>query len=184
MRKLSCWYVVIFVTLSACVAAASPFVGSIDFVGLNDGESVDDFYISEGISFSGFTAVAGDYYSCEGTQVTCSASVADGAVMNVIPGFAQGLSFYFKAGGSGDVLLYDQLNGQGTLLADVSLGQATVPWEPFGFQFNGLAYSAVFNGDMEVAVLTMGGAMVVPEPSSLVLLLSGVGGLAYFKYRS
>jgi len=166
------------------MASASPFVGSLTFVGLNDGDPVDDFYIDQGISFSGFTAVAGDYYTCEGTQITCSASVANGAVMNVAPGFTSGLSFYFKFGGSGDVLLYDQPDGQGTLLADVALGPAISLWEPFGFTFGGLAHSAVFNGDMEVAVVTMGGAMVLPEPSSMLLLLSGVGSLAYFKYRN
>jgi hypothetical protein len=183
MRRLSSLYVVVFVLLSACLAGASPFVGSITFIGLNGGDPVDDFYISEGISFTGFTAVAGDFYLCEGTEVTCSASVASGSVMNVAPGFANGLSFYFKFGGSGDVLLYDQPDGQGTLLADVALWPATSLWEPFGFTFGGLAHSAVFNGDMEVAVVTMGGAMVLPEPSSIVLLLSGLGSLAYFGRR-
>jgi hypothetical protein len=165
------------------LAGASPFVGSIDFVGLNNGDPVDDFYISLGISFSGFTAVAGDYYTCLNTDVTCSASVAYGSVMNVAPGFTSALSFYFKLGGSGDILLYDQPDGQGTLLADEALGPANSLWEPFGFPFSGLAHSAVFNGDMEVAVVTMGGGMVLPEPSSIVLLLSGVGSLAYFGRR-
>jgi hypothetical protein len=163
MKRFLYWYVLVFVMLSACVASASPFVGSITFVGLNDGDPVDDFYISEGISFGGFTAVAGDYYTCLDTDVTCSALVGYGAVMNVAPGFTQGLSFYFKSGGSGDVLLYDQLDGQGTLLADAALWPATALWEPFGFQFGGLAHSAVFDGNMEVAVVTMGGAMVLPS---------------------
>ena len=83
----------------------------------------------------------------------------------------------------GNVLLYDQLNGQGTLLADVALYPATLPWEPFGFQFGGLAQSAVFDGTMEVAVVTMGGGMVLPEPSTMLLLLSGLGGAAYWKLR-
>ena len=99
MKSLSALPFLVFLVLSACVATtASPFVGSITFVGLSDGDPVDDFYISEGISFSGFTAVAGDYYTCLGTDVTCSALVSNG-VMNVAPSFAQGLSFYFKSGG-------------------------------------------------------------------------------------
>ena len=177
MRRVLSLSLMSFLLLSAGVATAAPFVGSLTFEGLKDGDLVGDYYISEGITFTGFTAVAGDYYTCFNTDVTCSASVGFGAVMNVAPGFEKGLSFYFKSGGSGDVLLYDQLNGQGTLLADVWLWQATSLWEPFGFPFNGLAQSAVFHGNMEVAVLTMGGGMVIPEPSTVLLLLSGIGSL-------
>jgi hypothetical protein len=157
--------------LSSVVAAAAPFVGSITFQGLTGGQDVGDYYKSDGIFFTGFTAVAGDYYTCLDTTDTCSASLGPGAVMDVQPGFVNGLSFYFKTGSTGEVLLYDQLDGQGMLLADVALDFDTFLWNPFGFNFNGVAQSAVFNGNMEVAVVTMGGGMVLPEPSTILLSL-------------
>jgi hypothetical protein len=181
MRKL--FSILSILTLSVAVAHAAPFVGSIDFVGLTDGEDVGNFYQSDGITFTGFTAVAGHYYTCLGMQETCSASVANGAVMDVQPGFQNGLSFYFNQGGSGEVLLYDGLDGQGTLLADVALWQATSEWEPFGFPFGGLAKSAVFNGSMEVAVVTMGGGIVIPEPATVALLLASLGTVAGLRRR-
>lgn len=183
MRKLYVFSILFFIALSVAMANASPFVGSIGFQGLTDGEDVGNFYQSLGITFTGFTAVAGHYYTCLGTPETCSASVGFGAVMDVQPGFQNALSFYFNQGGSGDVLLYDGLDGRGTLLADVALWQATSEWEPFGFTFPGLAKSAVFNGNMEVAVVTMGGGFVVPEPATLVLLLSSLGTIASLKRR-
>lgn len=183
MRKFYVLSILSFFLFTVAVAHAAPFVGSISFQGLIDGEDVGDFYQSEGITFTGFTAVAGHYYTCFNTQMTCSANVSYGAVMDVQPGFQNGLSFYFNQGGSGKVLLYDGLDGTGNLLADVTLWQATSEWEPFGFFFNGLAKSAVFNGKMEVAVVTMGGGMVVPEPGTVALLLSGLATLAGFKRR-
>lgn len=165
--------------LSVATANAAPFFGSLTFVGLSNGDAVGNFYQAEGITFTGFYAVAGDYYTCQGTQVTCSASVGYGAMMDVQPGFLNGLSFYFKSGASGEVLLYDGLDGQGALLADVPLWQATSEWEPFGFTFPGLAHSAVFDlNNAEVAVVTMGGGMVLPEPATALLFLSGLGVLA------
>ena len=170
--------------LSVATANAAPFVGSLTFVGLTDGEAVGNFYQAEGITFTGFYAVAGDYYTCQGTQVTCSASVGYGSIMDVQSGFLNGLSFYFKNGASGDVLLYDGLDGQGGLLADVPLWQATNEWEPFGSTFPGLAQSAVFDlNNAEVAVVTMGGAMVLPEPATALLFLSGLGALASLRRR-
>ena len=183
MRKLYVFSLLFFVALSVAVGNAAPFVGSIDFQGLTDGEDVGNFYQSLGITFTGFTAVAGHYYTCLGTQETCSASVGFGAVMDVQPGFQNALSFYFNQGGSGEVLLYDGLGGTGTLLADAALGQAMSEWEPFGFTFPGLAKSAVFNGNMEVAVVTMGGGFVIPEPATVVLLLSGLATVASFRRR-
>jgi PEP-CTERM motif len=184
MRRLFGFSCGLVLLLAAVTANAAPFAGSLTFVGLTDGEAVGNFYQSEGITFTGFYAVAGDYYTCQGTQVTCSASVNYGAIMDVQPGFLNGLSFYFKNGASGDVLLYDGLDGQGTRLGDVSLWPATNEWEPFGFMFPGLAQSAVFDlNNAEVAVLTMGGAMVIPEPATALLFLSGLGVLARLRRR-
>jgi hypothetical protein len=175
MRRLMGFSLISFFLLTTVVANAAPFVGSLTFEGLTNGEAVGNFYQASGITFTGFYAVAGDYVTCLGTQVTCSATVGQGAIMNVTPGFQNGLSFYFQNGGSGDVRLFDGADGQGTLLADVPLWAASSDWEPFGFTFPGLAKSAVFDGNMEVAVLTMGGSMVIPEPATMLLLLSGLG---------
>jgi PEP-CTERM motif len=183
MRKLYVFSVVSFLALSVAVATADPFVGSITFEGLSNGEAVGNFYQSQGITFTGFYAVAGHFWMCVDTPVTCSAIVHYGAVMNVQPGFQKGLSFYFNQGGSGEVLLYDGLDGQGTMLADVPLWPAISEWEPFGFTFGGLAKSAVFNGEMEVAFVTMGGAMVLPEPATVALLLSGLATIVGFRRR-
>jgi len=172
-----------FLLLSSLIAQATPFAGSLWFTGLQDGQAVADYYQSDGITFNGFYAVAGSYIYCLGTTETCSASVPSGGLMNVEPGFQIGLSFYFKSGSFGEVLLFDQLNGLGTQLADVTLPNALNEWEPFGFFFGGLAKSAVFNGSMEVAVLTMGGQMVVPEPGSVLLFVSGLCGLATTRLR-
>lgn len=182
MRRLIGFGFILFVLLSATFAHATMFI--INFQGLTDGEEVGNFYQAEGITFIGFTAVAGHYYECQGTDETCSASVADGAIMNVAPGFEGGLSFYFANGGSADVRVYDGLNGQGTLLIDYPLWPAHDPWEPFGFTFNGVAKSAVFNGGMEVAVLTTGGGMVIPEPAGILLFTTALGSLGLIRRRT
>jgi hypothetical protein len=184
MPKLAGFRLVSFFLLTAVAANAAPFVGSLTFVGLTNGDAVGNFYQAEGITFTGFYAVAGDYITCLGTQVTCSATVGYGSIMDVQQGFQHGLSFYFRNGGTGDVLLYDGIGGQGTLLADVALWPATSDWEPFGFMFPGLAQSAVFDvNNAEVAVVTMGGAMVIPEPTTALLFLSGLGTVVTLRRR-
>jgi hypothetical protein len=69
-------------------------------------------------------------------------------------------------------------------LGHVALWPATSDWEPFGFMFPGLAQSAVFDvNNAEVAVVTMGGAMVIPEPTTALLFLSGLGTVVTLRRR-
>jgi hypothetical protein len=89
-------------------------------------------------------------------------------------GFDTGISFYTMTTGA-TVKLYSGPDGTGSLLADVVVPPSAIPWDPFGSTFNGIAYSVVFGGPLEVATLTLGGEQVIPEPSSFLLLATAAG---------
>ena len=120
-----------------------------------------------------------------------------GDVMNLAAGFTTGFSFFYSgnsAVGDGSVDVYSGLNGTGTLLASFSVNTSLTPlcssgpsycvWQPDGVSFSGTAESVVFGGAANYIAwdnITLGSSTptgVTPEPASLILLGTGLLGLA------
>lgn len=119
-----------------------------------------------------------------------------GVVMNVLNGFTTGFSFWYTSYPAGSVNVYDALDGGGNLLATVAfagnynLNCTGDPsgdfchWDPVGVAFGGTAYSVSFLGSVNQTGfdnITMGSETpggVIPEPASVLLLGSGLAGIA------
>lgn len=99
---------------------------------------------------------------------------APSATMNLDFSWGGLISFYFV--GNGAVSFYSDLDAGGDLIASYTLSYP--PFFPFG-ETPGPFQSAVFESatGLELDSITLG-AQVVPEPSSLSLMLVGVGLLS------
>ncbi len=107
--------------------------------------------------------------------------------MDSVSGFAQDLSFYeIYIGTNGSVQIYSGPDGTGTLLAQQALPMTgtllsnAVFTGPIDVPFSGTAHSAVFTGgNNQLALDNIALLGPVPEPSSWVLLMLGVGGACW-----
>jgi hypothetical protein len=124
-----------------------------------------------------------------------------GDVMNVASGITTGFSFDYSgnsAEGNGMVDIYSGLDGAGTLLASFVVNTSLTPlcgsgpaycvWEPDGVSFSGTAESVVFGGAANYIGwdnITLGSSSPgTPEPTTLLLLGSGLAGIATKLRRS
>jgi hypothetical protein len=213
--------VAILVT-AVIVSAVSAFADSgelLTFQGLNDMQPVGNFYNGAGLgstpnygvtfssNFFGLTSIqnggAGNFSATPTTTPAIFINGSTGApatgVMNVAPGFANGLNFYYTAGFTGGqtetVTVWSGANGTGTVLATIVLGNnnsscsfpAYCTWSVAGASFSGTAHSVTFSGpanELGLADITIGSsATAIPEPSSIYLLGSGLMAISVSKLR-
>lgn len=131
-------------------------------------------------------------FSHEPSAETIMFFLTGSAVLNYAPGFDTGFSFFYTTVSfSGQVDVYDDLNATGNLLGSIMIGalgagpDALNPfsnWEVGYLAFDGLAKSINFGGTVNQVGydnITFGSIdpriIPVPEPSLILLLLSGIG---------
>jgi len=167
----------------AAIAGAAMFGASVaahagtvvlNFVGLQDGESILNYYNGgfggsgsgpgphDGITFSvNSLASISDTDGGTGNFANAPSStvaffLSGGAdTMDVPAGFTTGFSFFYASasnqvtGSPGSVQVYSGLDGTGSLLASLTLPDTTDPynvWAPIGVTFSGTAESVNFGG--------------------------------------
>jgi hypothetical protein len=118
-----------------------------------------------------------------------------GDVMDVAGGFNTGFSFYYadQLGFTGSVDVFSGLDGSGSELASLSLSSTPNPYTdfiPVGVAFLGTAESVVFSGSADFIAfdnITLGATSpmsAVPEPSTWLLMIAGIGGIGLMLRRS
>ena len=117
-------------------------------------------------------------------------------IMNITSGFNDGLSLFYSAiypeFGPYLIEIYDNVNGTGNILKTLNLPITPEngapdptgiysPFVPIGVTFNGIAYSLRFFGGEEGFIgfdnITLGSSTPVPEPTTMLLLASGLIGI-------
>ena len=193
LRRFLSPVLVSLLTVAATNALASNF--GLTFNGLQNGEEVLKYYdggtgslgsgpgTNYGITFTpSFVAIA---VSGFGDSPDVGKLSGPSAIMNVPGGFTNVFSFYYEDfDGSGSVTLWSGLNATGVDLADIPLS-AESSWDPVAAFLSGAnAKSVVFSGtSVEFGEITDSSSPVLPEPSSLLLVGTGVAGLAAWLRR-
>lgn len=119
---------------------------------------------------------------------TCMAGTPITGVMDVAPGFSNGLNFFYTAGftngATETITIWSGVNGTGTVLATLTLSNnngncSYCIWSDIGVKFSGTAMSVTFSGPADqlgLADITLGSSTTaIPEPSSIYLMGTGLG---------
>lgn len=117
-------------------------------------------------------------------------------VINVASGFSGGINFFYSALQQETVTLWSGANGTGTVLATITLGNINqycptsdqyCNWSQIGQSFSGTARSITIKGPADqlgLSDITLGSTTsAIPEPSTLLLLGTGLGAVSVSRLR-
>ena len=188
-----------------CVPSAHADPVVLTFAGLDDLQAIGNYYnggagTNYGVSFSSdvfalksvFQGGSGGF-SPDPTNTPAMFMMGNGptvtGTMNVGAGFSSGISFFYTAAFQGTVTIWSGANGTGTILAVMNLSANNgscsgfpdyCNWTGVGMSFSGTAKSVTFSGasnSLGISDITLGATrLVTPEPSTLVLLGTGLAG--------
>ena len=201
---LSLWFL-----LSAPFAHANS-VDLLNFIGLQDGQQVGNFYNGAGVAGTPNYGVtfSSNFIGLRPTSVGGSGGLAPDpsstpyiyinsstlpGIMNVAGGFTSGLNFFYVALSNETITVWSGADGTGTVLASMTLsascsGSASnCIWFDAGLSFSGTAQSVTFSGPgngIGISAITLGqSTTAVPEPSPIYLLGTGLLCIGTYQLR-
>ncbi len=202
--------------IAAALLAASSAVNAevivLDFEGVGDQANINEFYnggtdsvgnsgVDYDISFGSNTlgiidsdAGGSGNFANEPSADTIMFFLSGTAVLNYMPGFETGFSFFYSSSTVASVFVYDGLDATGNLLATLDLNAQFSDncngdpngdfcnWTAIGATFNGVARSIDFGGtvnqigydDITFGSDVAGGPRDIPEPAGYALMALGL----------
>lgn len=202
-----------FVALMAATPAVAQTTIDFEAVPGGFGTSILDFYSGVGVSFGADALLvnndaAGPYFrdapSPIGVMYAAPGVIGGGpslSWMNVAAGFTGAVSFFYAslATITQGVEIYSGLDGTGTLLGFFNLAANAAPgtcgfnsggdpiqscnFDSISQTFNGVAQSVLFRNSAGFALYDDITITPVPEPSTILLMLAGLGALGLIARR-